>query len=854
MNARPVFLFAFILSAGTAGAQSAGLPAFPPDFPQQDSRIWSLREKGLIATLAARSLAASPDSADTFELLMRAGRHADSLAVLQRIAANRPDDLPRALRLAPELASQLARSDVGEHAAAMRELMPSLKALVAQRPREEAAQAARHLLSVESQLTRPASGVYAQRMQALLQEYAGTEAARLMEPDAIAERPEDIQKRLQALDAFAREHPGTAAAAKALYHRGYHLAHNGMSAGMEPARGDPVNRLLLVHEIVKDLEGGPYPRGEWTDKARDFIVGFSSYQPTYAPGSLDRVIAVYEEFARSHFALDDRGATSWGVGYLISQKIADLYALKGDRIAGVERLIAEIAGDAAKAPAARYLLAEFYLLLRDAQTADERSTRIAKARETLAVLHAESEGLYQRKALARLAILEFGEREYASAAKHLSEYIARYADSPWAWVAALRLGQAHAAVGNWAAAAAAYQSAAARFSSIPPGRVLAHAYAARALEALGRFDEALAEHERALTRWDRDYGETYSLYFTRPARPEERFSIAKDDVEVIRTALAARVAGLKTTLRVPGAALLERGRWLFAQARLDDAATALERVLKEHPRSALAGDARVLLHRVRLTRALERADAAELERLSREPFDFWVAAAKMTSAALASKQGDSKSADALMTEAFSAWQTHQASVMPSAAPSALELDVLEIRNVMFRPRGDGLFTGTNWELQSLKPPPTPFFMMRQSVDVKPPDGEVVKVRIDRALPDFPNVLFFDAEQLAFFDLLLARAGGTEKREPTSVMQVPNQPAGGSVALLALLTKFFPARPGHWGGWMFETFPTITRIEFTGAERTKAVVRFTVGYEGASAIFEKQNGVWTFKEMKNRWIT
>jgi hypothetical protein len=54
--------------------------------------------------------------------------------------------------------------------------------------------------------------------------------------------------------------------------------------------------------------------------------------------------------------------------------------------------------------------------------------------------------------------------------------------------------------------------------------------------------------------------------------------------------------------------------------------------------------------------------------------------------------------------------------------------------------------------------------------------------------------------------------------------------------------------------MFQTFPMITAIEFEDAGRTRAAVFFTVGYEGATLIFEKKNGVWTFKEMTGRWIT
>jgi hypothetical protein len=112
----------------------------------------------------------------------------------------------------------------------------------------------------------------------------------------------------------------------------------------------------------------------------------------------------------------------------------------------------------------------------------------------------------------------------------------------------------------------------------------------------------------------------------------------------------------------------------------------------------------------------------------------------------------------------------------------------------------------------------------------------------------------DAEQLAFFDLVLAKVGGSERRQPGAVMEVPNQPVGGSQQILTLLKKFFPARPGHWGGWMVETFPTITLVEFTNAERTKAGVAVTIGYEGATIVLEKKGEVWTYVGMTNRWIT
>src|SRR5207248_1166294 len=127
-------------------------------------------------------------------------------------------------------------------------------------------------------------------------------------------------------------------------------------------------------------------------------------------------------------------------------------------------------------------------------------------------------------------------------------------------------------------------------------------------------------------------------------------------------------------------------------------------------------------------------------------------------------------------------------------------DIVAIRNLVFRPKGDGVFAGSRWELKSLSPPDTPFFVVNPNMRVKLSNGEMLTVPIRQSLPDYENVLFLDEEQLAVFDRLLAKVGGTERRQPTAIMEVPNQPVGGSIQVLSLLQKFFPARPGHWGGW------------------------------------------------------
>jgi hypothetical protein len=87
--------------------------------------------------------------------------------------------------------------------------------------------------------------------------------------------------------------------------------------------------------------------------------------------------------------------------------------------------------------------------------------------------------------------------------------------------------------------------------------------------------------------------------------------------------------------------------------------------------------------------------------------------------------------------------------------------------------------------------------------------------------------------------ILVQLGRTRRREPGGIMETPNQPVGGSIQILKLWTKFFVARPGHWGGWDLETAPVITEIEFTNAERTKASARVTIGYTGGTVELEKK---------------
>ena len=73
-------------------------------------------------------------------------------------------------------------------------------------------------------------------------------------------------------------------------------------------------------------------------------------------------------------------------------------------------------------------------------------------------------------------------------------------------------------------------------------------------------------------------------------------------------------------------------------------------------------------------------------------------------------------------------------------------------------------------------------------------------------------------------------------------------------MAALWKKSFWTQAGHWSGWVFESYPIVDEIEFIDAARTRAAVKVTVGYSGATVQLEKKNGAWVATALSNFWIT
>jgi hypothetical protein len=293
-----------------------------------------------------------------------------------------------------------------------------------------------------------------------------------------------------------------------------------------------------------------------------------------------------------------------------------------------------------------------------------------------------------------------------------------------------------------------------------------------------------------------------------------------------------------------------------------EARLVLQRLLTGYSTSPTAREGRELLHGVALHRALqlanrERSDAdeqaaeRELLALVQEPTDFAVTAAKIALASLHARRGDPSRGQALMREALTDWHAHQ-HVEPPATD--LERDVGKIREAVFLPLGGEIYRDGRWNAFDFPSTPPPFMLMNSGTKVKLHGGEVVRVDVV-PLVDLPSkALFFDADQIALLKSMILTLGGTARREPGHVMETPNQPVGDSTRILELWKTLFPARPGHWGGWEIETYPVITEIEFTSADRTSAAARVTIGYSGATVELEKEGDRWIARRLTNRWIT
>jgi hypothetical protein len=246
--------------------------------------------------------------------------------------------------------------------------------------------------------------------------------------------------------------------------------------------------------------------------------------------------------------------------------------------------------------------------------------------------------------------------------------------------------------------------------------------------------------------------------------------------------------------------------------------------------------------------ALEALDA-----LSSEPFDAAVGISAITSATIRMLLGGQAETDAALHAALRRWVAERARLVTPPKPGTLEADTLAVRDAVFLPMGGGLLA-KHWNAYDWPRQLPTYLVVPSELRVRVP-GAAVPLRVDVSRPPrgLSNVVFMAPEDVAYLIRLVPRLGGTRRREPTAVMEVPNQPLGDALSIVQWWNRFFPARPGHWGGFQVFSDPSFSSLEFTNAERTRALVPVSVGYSGATVLLEKANGMWTMKELVNVWI-
>jgi hypothetical protein len=227
--------------------------------------------------------------------------------------------------------------------------------------------------------------------------------------------------------------------------------------------------------------------------------------------------------------------------------------------------------------------------------------------------------------------------------------------------------------------------------------------------------------------------------------------------------------------------------------------------------------------------------------------------AKIAKALLLAKRRVQPEASALMTEALTEWHAYVRPRQVSKESVGIARDVAEIRSVLFRPAGGGIFGGhQTWNGLDWPSAPVPFVIVNPDVSVTLASGDVLRLDGRQSFPHAGKVLFLDAEQIALLTRTIDKIGGTARTVPASVMAVPS-PAGASLDVLTFWKRFFPAMHGHWGGWLFYGVPVLHRIEFLDEQRSKAIVPFRIGYEGGTVVLEKTDGRWMPQRLTNQWI-
>lgn len=731
-------------------------------------------------------------------------------------------------------------------------LVADLRSHIARLPPAAGAEAAREMLWLEHTLDRSNEAAHQRRIEQFESIYRGTPAYfdYLIGQVETKYGYEPANTRPHFL-ALAREHDGTAVGAHALYALGFRLAHDAVSMTPEV---DPTERFLEVMSIVNRLESGRFPKCQWVDDAPKLIIEFQTLNPEYSAPNIARMYDAYLAFAISHLANPEVARSS--IEYRLEVGLAELHPDKREALPLIERFIVDLMKGGVAADVALDLQAGIYLSILVDNSMGRFPISPAEAaegaRRSLRVLMQSSTPRVQARALADLAALDFHLGRYREAREQYLAFAGRYPSDGGAWVAALRAAQAREAIGDVSGAAGEYEAIATRFASRPYAATLAGIAAGETRESLNQFAVAAEDYRSAVASWPFPT-ERLMIYSpqavdAKPLPNQARFNdVRVTDLEQRLTRLAAAAT--------PEGALLHQARRSIEQAQPGEAVGPLQRVIDRFPGSPAETEARALLRRAQFDmvllehrqRGLVVVDR-ELADLARGDYDDVVRFAKLARAALALQGGVAERAESMTRTALEEWHTRQPA--PNHA-GEFGADIAAIRKVLFLPRGGGVM-GDGWNAFKWPKVAAPFVLLNRDVIVGTPDGKETTRSITFNPAGGERAIFLTPEDFAALHKILDKIGGTETREPLAIMETPNQPVGGSVAVAALWGKFFHVRPGHWGGWELSTYPYLSKITFDRADHALAEV--TIGYSGGTIELVKENGVWIAKRFVSHWIT
>lgn len=770
--------------------------------------------------------------------------------VLRRASAAPADTFLAALKAV----ARATNGTDGDTVAGRAESIAAARARIARLDREDAAEATLELGQLELKLSSQHSDADWQALrEGVIRDFPETSAARKQLVFRYG-RVYPYEKQIAQLEEFARSRPKSIEAASAWQQIGFQL---GTNMGTTGERGlDPTWRLLKAIEVATELETGDYPANEWSDQAASLVTGFfmSDYD-NFAPGNIDRCLDAYRTFVSAHLNGDPSGRFA----YLLEERIPDLCKRKNGGTSCVEDFVRAL--DAPEHhDGARYVAAMWHASIARKNGDATDPNAYSEAVKLFTDLAATGRGEFARRAQSELAALYLYERDYPNAAAAYRRLLIVDADNPWNWIVALRLGQALEASGDRAGAAAAYRDVLARGAGFDVAQVMGHEWLANLAERNGDLASALSEHRDALKRWDLSFGEYFGLVRGQrfvPGKAEPW----RDDLS--RAGLARRIDQLVESLSIAGGDRSEVMRRAVEEADWKTLRDVADRTVADFPGKPIAQKGLAMANRARLEIALDQYaagdDAARTQAIvdlsaltTRQPADSSIIGARLAFAALQALGGDVASAKADTRKALDDWARHSAAASVSSDP--LTRDVAQIRAAVFLPKGGGIYAEKGWNAFDWPKVPPPFLILNRSVSVRLASGDVEQITVPPSAISPGIGLWLLPADIEMLGGIVNRLGGTATRQPASMLETPNQPVGNSVKIVTLWNTFFPCRPGHWGGWEFQTYPSVPRIEFLDAARTKAEAHVVVGYSGATVTLEKRKGTWVATKIGSFWIT